>query len=167
MLRPGSKCQKKMGSVLKSCFMVRLIQRFQTHSNGHWSLGERAPLRYWIGWLVRLVILTILCVAMAVLGTVSLEFLKGTAKFALPLVCAIIGMPTWIPSRHWSYLQNHLPVFYYIWTLLFTGHPCSLLDTEKIHSSLCHVAFVYILGHSCLPSLFNFMVSFMGNEFTH
>jgi hypothetical protein len=49
----------------------------------------------------------------------------------------------------------------------FTGHPCSLLDVQKIHGSLCHVAFVYTQGRSRLPSLSNFVASFMGNEFTH
>ena len=48
----------------------------------------------------------------------------------------------------------------------FTGHPCSLLDVQKIHGSLCHVAFVYTLGRSHLPSLSNFIASFLGNEFT-
>ena len=47
----------------------------------------------------------------------------------------------------------------------FTGHPCSLLDVQKIHGSLCHVAFVYTQGHFRLPSLSNFVASFMGNEF--
>jgi hypothetical protein len=48
----------------------------------------------------------------------------------------------------------------------FTGHPCSLLDVQKIHGSLCHVSFVYIQGPSRLPSLSNFVASFMGNEFS-
>lgn len=47
----------------------------------------------------------------------------------------------------------------------FTGHRCSLLDVQKIHGSLCHVAFVYIQGRSRLPSLSNFISSFMDNEF--
>jgi hypothetical protein len=47
----------------------------------------------------------------------------------------------------------------------FTGHPCSLLDVQKIHGSLCHVAFVYIQGRSRLPSLSNFVASFMDNDF--
>jgi hypothetical protein len=48
----------------------------------------------------------------------------------------------------------------------FTGNPCSLLDIQKIHGSLCHVAFVYIEGCSRLPSLSNFIASFMDNEYT-
>lgn len=47
----------------------------------------------------------------------------------------------------------------------FTGHSCSLLDVQKIHGSLCHIAFVYIQGCSCLPSLSNFVASFVSNEF--
>jgi hypothetical protein len=48
----------------------------------------------------------------------------------------------------------------------FTDHRCSLLDVQKIHGSLCHVAFVYIEGCSRLPSLSNFIASFMDNKFT-
>jgi len=48
----------------------------------------------------------------------------------------------------------------------FNGHPCALLDVEKIHGSLCHVAFVYTLGRSRLPSLSNFAASFLDNEFS-
>ena len=47
----------------------------------------------------------------------------------------------------------------------FTGRRCSLLDVQKIHGSLCHVAFVYVQGRSRLPSLSNFIASFMDNEF--
>ena len=47
----------------------------------------------------------------------------------------------------------------------FTGHRCSLLDVQKIHGSLCHVAFVYTQGRSRLPSMSNFISSFMDNEF--
>jgi hypothetical protein len=48
----------------------------------------------------------------------------------------------------------------------FTGHRCSLLDVQKIHGSLCHVAFVYVEGCSRLPALSNFIASFMDNEHT-
>ena len=47
---------------------------------------------------------------------------------------------------------------------VFKGRPCHLLDIEKIHGSLCHVAFVYLDGYSCLPSLSNFASSFHNNE---
>jgi hypothetical protein len=46
----------------------------------------------------------------------------------------------------------------------FDGHRCTLKDVEKIHGSLCHVAFVYAEGRSRLPSLSNFASSFKGNE---
>jgi len=46
----------------------------------------------------------------------------------------------------------------------FQGHPCHLLDVEKIHGSLCHVAFVYLDGRSFLPSLSNFASSFHNND---
>lgn len=47
----------------------------------------------------------------------------------------------------------------------FTGHPCLLLDVEKIHGSLCHVSFVYTDGRSRLPSLSNFAASFPTNDY--
>jgi hypothetical protein len=46
----------------------------------------------------------------------------------------------------------------------FNCRPCHLLDIEKIHGSLCHVAFVYMDGCSRLPSLSNFASSFHNNE---
>ena len=46
----------------------------------------------------------------------------------------------------------------------FDGHRCLLRDVEKIHGSLCHVAFVYMEGRSRLPSLSNFAASFKGHE---
>jgi len=48
----------------------------------------------------------------------------------------------------------------------FDGHRCQLKDVEKIHGSLCHVAFVYTEGRSRLPSLSNFAASFKGDELT-
>ncbi len=48
----------------------------------------------------------------------------------------------------------------------FSGHRCYLLDVDKIHGSLCHVAFVHQDGNSRLPSLSNFAASFKGNEYT-
>lgn len=46
----------------------------------------------------------------------------------------------------------------------FSGHRCILNDVDKIHGSLCHVAFVYTDGRSHLPSISNFAASFGGNE---
>ena len=47
----------------------------------------------------------------------------------------------------------------------FDGRPCHLRDVEKIHGSLCHIAFVYLDGRSHLPSLSNFASTFHNNEF--
>jgi len=47
----------------------------------------------------------------------------------------------------------------------FEGHRCQLRDVEKIHGSLCYIAFVYTAGRSRLPSLSNFAASFKGDEF--
>jgi hypothetical protein len=44
-------------------------------------------------------------------------------------------------------------------------HPCHLLDVQKIHGSLCHVAFVYTDGRSRLSSLSNFTSKFKNDEF--
>src|SRR6266567_547053 len=44
-------------------------------------------------------------------------------------------------------------------------HPCHLLDIQKIHGSLCHVAFVYTDGRSRLSSLSNFASRFKNDEF--
>ena len=54
---------------------------------------------------------------------------------------------------------------------LFISHykckKCPLRKVDKIHGSLCHVAFVYIEGRSRLPSLSNFAASFKGDEHIH
>ena len=47
----------------------------------------------------------------------------------------------------------------------FGNQPCTMRDVEKIHGSLCHVAFVHLDGRSQLPSLSNFAASFHGDEF--
>jgi hypothetical protein len=47
----------------------------------------------------------------------------------------------------------------------FRNQPCKLLDVEKIHGSLCHVAFVHLDGRSHLPSLSNFASSFHDDEY--
>jgi hypothetical protein len=48
----------------------------------------------------------------------------------------------------------------------FEHRQCHLLDVEKMHGSLCHVAFVYRDGRSRLPSLSNFATSLKGNRLT-
>jgi len=47
----------------------------------------------------------------------------------------------------------------------FEGWPCHLHDVEKIHGSLCHITFIYLDGHSHLPSLSNFASTFCSDEF--
>ena len=42
---------------------------------------------------------------------------------------------------------------------------CHLLDIQKIHGSLCYVAFVYTHGWSCLSSISNFTSKFKNDEF--
>jgi hypothetical protein len=49
----------------------------------------------------------------------------------------------------------------------FSNHPCQVLDVMKIHSSLCHIAFIYPKGCSHLPSLSNFIASFHSNTYSH
>jgi hypothetical protein len=49
----------------------------------------------------------------------------------------------------------------------FEGQRCQLRDVEKLHGSLCYIAFVYMAGRSHLPSLSNFAASFKGNEHIH
>lgn len=44
-------------------------------------------------------------------------------------------------------------------------HTCHLLDIQKLHGSLCHVAFIYTHGHSCLSSLSNFASKFKNDEY--
>lgn len=47
----------------------------------------------------------------------------------------------------------------------FAGTSCALEEVNKIHGSLCHVAFVHTIGTAYLSSLSNFAASFKGNEF--
>lgn len=44
--------------------------------------------------------------------------------------------------------------------------PVKLLDLMKIHGSLCHIAYVYVLGKSRLASLSLAIARFQGNSFT-
>ncbi|RXW16082.1 hypothetical protein EST38_g9772 [Candolleomyces aberdarensis] len=48
----------------------------------------------------------------------------------------------------------------------YEARQCPLAEVEKIHGSLCHVAFVYRDGRSRLPSLSNFATTFKGNRLT-
>jgi len=57
-------------------------------------------------------------------------------------------------------------VLTFITTFNRTPNCCLLKDVEKIHGSLCYIAFVHPEGRSRLPSLSNFAASFHGDEFT-
>ncbi|RXW16277.1 hypothetical protein EST38_g9578 [Candolleomyces aberdarensis] len=46
----------------------------------------------------------------------------------------------------------------------YKSRQCPLIEVEKIHGSLCHVAFVYRDGCSRLPSLSNFATTLQGNR---
>lgn len=92
---------------------------------------------------------------------------KGDLTFLY--ITNFIGFRWDLPNKHISLPEEkRLKFRNRVRTFLdcFAGDPCSLLDIQKIHGSLCHVAFVYIQGRSHLPSLSNFIASFMGNEFT-
>jgi hypothetical protein len=92
---------------------------------------------------------------------------KGDLVFSY--VTNFIGFRWDLPDKFVSLPEEKRLKFYNrvrIFLDRFTGHRCSLLDVQKIHGSLCHVAFVYVQGRSRLPSLSNFIASFAGNEFT-
>jgi hypothetical protein len=92
---------------------------------------------------------------------------KGDPEFLC--ITNFIGFRWDLPNRHVALPEEKRLKFYNrvrIFLDCFSGTPCSLLDIQKIHGSLCHVAFVYTQGRSRLPSLSNFIASFMGNEFT-
>lgn len=92
---------------------------------------------------------------------------KGDTVFLY--VTNFIGFRWDLPNRHVSLPEEKRLKFHNrvrIFLDCFSDHRCSLLDIQKIHGSLCHVAFVYSQGRSRLPSLSNFIASFMGNEFT-
>lgn len=44
--------------------------------------------------------------------------------------------------------------------------PISLHDVQKIHGSLVHISFIYILGCTSLSSLSNFMCSYNGSDYS-
>ena len=92
---------------------------------------------------------------------------KGDLHFLY--ITNFIGFRWDLSSRHVSLPEEKRLKFHNrvrIFLEFFTGHPCSLLDIQRIHGSLCHVTFVYTQGRSRLPSLSNFIASFSGNDFT-
>lgn len=47
----------------------------------------------------------------------------------------------------------------------FKHRRCHMIDVQKIHGSLCHIAFVYPEGRSRLPSFSNFTSTFKNNKY--
>ena len=91
---------------------------------------------------------------------------KGDERFSF--VTTFIGFLWDIPQKRVSLPEGkrnkfHQRVLQFL--IDFEGRPCHLRDIEKIHGSLCHIAFVYLDGRSHLPSLSNFASTFHGDEF--
>jgi hypothetical protein len=92
---------------------------------------------------------------------------KGESDFVF--VTTFIGYRWDIPNKCVSLHKEKQLKFLnriHVFINRFDGHPCYLLDVEKIHGSLCHVAFVYTQGRFQLPSLSNFAASFHDNDFS-
>ena len=106
--------------------------------------------------------------ALSRISSLHVPWHKDKGDPAFVSVTNFIGFPWDLPNKHVRLPEEKRLKFHNrvrIFLDCFTGHPCSLLDVQKIHGSLCHVAFVYIQGRSHLPSLSNFVSSFMDNEF--
>ena len=88
------------------------------------------------------------------------EFLYKTTfiGYSWDLVLKLVSLP----DEKRLKFHNRVKVF----INSFSRRCCTLKDVERIHGSLCHVAFVYVEGSSRLPSLSNFAASFKGNELT-
>jgi len=90
---------------------------------------------------------------------------KGTLVFASRVV--FIGYE-WDLEEHWVALPEakHLKFLYRVQLFVKKfcrnnkAQPCTLIDIQQLHCSLCHVAFVYLEGHTRLPSLSNFAIEF-------
>jgi hypothetical protein len=107
--------------------------------------------------------------ALSRISSLRVPWHKDKGDLVFSYITNFIGFRWDLPGRHVSLpeekqlkFRNRVRIF----LDCFTGYPCSLLDIQKIHGSLCHVAFVYTQGRSRLPSLSNFIASFLGNEFT-
>ena len=91
---------------------------------------------------------------------------KGDEHFSF--ITTFIGFLWDIPWKLVSLLEGKRNKFHqHVLQFLidFNGRPCHLCDVEKIHGSLCHIAFVYLDGHSHLPSLSNFASTFHSDKF--
>ena len=92
---------------------------------------------------------------------------KGDDSFTF--VTTFIGFQWDIPQKLVSLpeakrLKFHERVRRFLNDFSEYNHPCQLIDVEKLHGSLCHVAFVYMNSRSHLPSLSNFAASFNSKD---
>jgi hypothetical protein len=90
-------------------------------------------------------------------GDLVFSFITNFIGFRWDLPGKLVSLPTDKRLKFHNRVRNFLD--------RFSGHRCSLLDVQKIHGSLCHIAFVYVQGRSRLPSLSNFISSFNDNEY--
>jgi hypothetical protein len=107
--------------------------------------------------------------ALSRISSLHVPWHKDKGDLVFLYITNFIGFCWDLPDRHVSLPEEKRLKFHNrvrIFLDCFSDHQCSLLDIQKIHGSLCHVAFVYFQGRSRLPSLSNFIASFMGNEFT-
>ena len=65
-----------------------------------------------------------------------------------------------LPPEKLARFQEHVHIF----IDAYEGHQCPLREVDCIHSSLFHIAFVYLNGQSHLPSISNFAASFDQDE---
>ncbi|PPR05117.1 hypothetical protein CVT24_010092 [Panaeolus cyanescens] len=92
---------------------------------------------------------------------------KGTLTFTSKPV--FLGLLWDIPERTVSLPEEKRVKFLFRATNFlsrFVSSPCNLKDVERLHGSLCYIAFVFPEGRSRLPSLSNFAASFNNSEFS-
>ena len=106
--------------------------------------------------------------ALSRISSLRVPWHKEKGDPAFTYITTFIGFRWDLPDKLVSLPEEKRLKFYNrvrIFLDRFTGHRCHLVDVQKIHGSLCHIAFVYVQGRSRLPSLSNFIASFMDNEF--
>ena len=107
--------------------------------------------------------------ALSRISSLNVPWHKDKGDLFFSYITNFIGFRWNLPEKLVSLPEEKRLKFHnrvHIFLDCFTGHRCSLLDVQKIHGSLCHVAFVYVQGRSRLPSLSNFISTFMDDEFT-